>query len=1088
MASTEDNILLNQIVNQGVNIYGSREKIRNQLIQFARQYLNLGDADIQKTSYLAYLIDMLSILSANQLFYDSTIYKEFFMVDAQFTESVYNLARWIGYNVPKAVPATVDVLFSIPLTFSVSQVNFSFSKYFKCKAGNIPFTISGSDNIDTDSANVHMDLLRLRNPTSPSKTSASGSIINNSVITVRDYNGAYRPVYLSSGNKSCYFTLPFKQQEVIIKNVSIPDSLAANQFYNIPVEYEGQVSQIDVWICSPTYNQTLNTSGTPLDGILDANTWDPNTILFDTAGQRCSFVKWQESVNGIYTMSARAEQYTWVGSYNKGQIFFGNGIVGKQPVPGSIVIIRLCVTQGASGNVIAHTISNGDPLYIQLNGSSVSNMNYTCTNFNASYGGKDILSIAEIKQNAIVNLSSKKRLVSDQDYNDIQTIVGNDVPLTDCVPILKRSDIKINEIMPYSILTYNVNGINEIVPTRNVTLDLIKPSFKNGKYVVPRNTIVKVGKEGSKLSYYTIFNMTIDEKTEMATYDYILQKADGVNTVMYNDKVNRWNSQCYMISAGSSYQVELSANNMLTSSYPLTIVFNVKHIPSKILEPTPPSGESDWHFADIDHEWTIEEYDLYFQIIHFRCQMTTKWGDFYTYDSISEEYVESKNSGEETIGNVKYDIYEKTYKSFKFNIDDYTNVPDGKQRFEFRIQCYAPEIDSQGRIIGRVVNTETKQVSEKIPLTNPDGSIKSFSDTQIAYVNMVWQDLSSYYCDIIIRRDMSSCMQSSITRDNLIKGIDAGYGEESIWHVHNVPSIYCEYYDSIVSGDTNGDSSSNFEMVVMQKLINNLHFDDIKMMTDFINIKFADTYGSLNNLVYNKPKYIVESRYNHPPWWDDTLPSDVISNPNYRRPPDTEEVYFVVNGKIDTISAPLSEYMGYIARRVPTYTSSNSSSAHSYTLIKPQLGDYIKVKDELDSEGRMQTCVWNGRIWRTVDDYSIPLKLKIKAEVDDTVTGKSDRAIKESIISTLSSYYQNKMGIQVPMDRSEIVRVCRSVEGVSYAELLEPEFDIRFDYEVEDLTQKELLDFTPQYVGFRALSATNSNIEDTTIDIEIVRK
>ena len=106
MASTEDNILLNQIVNQGVNIYGSREKIRNQLIQFARQYLNLGDADIQKTSYLAYLIDMLSILSANQLFYDSTIYKEFFMVDAQFTESVYNLARWIGYNVPKAVPAT----------------------------------------------------------------------------------------------------------------------------------------------------------------------------------------------------------------------------------------------------------------------------------------------------------------------------------------------------------------------------------------------------------------------------------------------------------------------------------------------------------------------------------------------------------------------------------------------------------------------------------------------------------------------------------------------------------------------------------------------------------------------------------------------------------------------------------------------------------------------------------------------------------------------------------------------------------------------------------------------------------------------
>ena len=67
-----DTVRLNQIIDSGVNIYGSREKIRSDLVKYAKKYFNISeDSDISKASYLAYLIDMLSILSSNQIYYQS---------------------------------------------------------------------------------------------------------------------------------------------------------------------------------------------------------------------------------------------------------------------------------------------------------------------------------------------------------------------------------------------------------------------------------------------------------------------------------------------------------------------------------------------------------------------------------------------------------------------------------------------------------------------------------------------------------------------------------------------------------------------------------------------------------------------------------------------------------------------------------------------------------------------------------------------------------------------------------------------------------------------------------------------------------
>lgn len=207
-SETTDSILLNQIVNQGVNIYGSREKIRSALIEYAKNYLNLQDGDIRKTSYLAYLIDQISILTANHIFYDSTIYREFFFTEAQFDESVINLAKWIGYSIPKAVPAQVEVMFSIPLSFTRKRVSFNLSPYFSVSASNIPFVIK-SNSLDSSNAGT-MNI----NTTDLLNSQIHGTIINNSIINLRDSDGTYRPVFVTNDKKKAYFKLTFIQKEI----------------------------------------------------------------------------------------------------------------------------------------------------------------------------------------------------------------------------------------------------------------------------------------------------------------------------------------------------------------------------------------------------------------------------------------------------------------------------------------------------------------------------------------------------------------------------------------------------------------------------------------------------------------------------------------------------------------------------------------------------------------------------------------------------------------------------------------------------------------------------------------------------------
>jgi hypothetical protein len=1127
--TVNDNIRLNQIIDNGLNIYGSREKIRNNLVTIAKKYLNISnDSDISKASYLAYLIDMLSILSSNQIYYQSKIYNEFFIVSAVMNESVQNLAKWIGYTIPKATCATANVMFMIPLKFTV-DINFNLSKYFQVRAGEVPFTIKSNGTL-FDSGNAAQFNL----DTSKLNFSTQGKIIDNSAITIRDYNGYYRPVFIGEDKSYCAFTLEFEQCEYQIQTFMIPEDLQLNQFYHKNLTFNGQVADLIVYVCEPSINQTLNLNSIQTEDIKNIDAFNPEQPIIDSSGHICKFTKWTECINGIYTISSTSKQYDWLGYYNKGVISFGNGILGKQPAAGSLVVCILKLTKGSEGNVINNTINNGDEISIMIkNGSSytTSNISYECRNNNSAYGGKDILSTSEVKNNAIVNLKTRKRLVTDDDYNNITDVVEG-TTMSDCVPILKRSDIRVNDITLYFILNYMNNVANEIVPTRNAQLDLIEPTWDiNGQYVIPKYTTIDVGP--NKLPFVTIFNLTLDKATRMGWYDYTATNVQGVTTELYTQSVYDILSQSVYFNCNTSnFSIDFNKMVTINNQYPVNVKLDVTNISNKVLlqeANTPDSTRR--QRGDINYEWIVDDFVTtfrndnttnktfsYFEILHFKGILITKWDNYEEYTELSsgysDDYVYEEKKDE--FGNL---FATKTYKSIKWTIPSYTMIPKGKQRYEFQILCYAPKTDEYGRIYAINDNcVEYIAVDE-------NGVWTEEKDSKVTdKVVMQWKPIKKYYSDVIITQDLSDCMQSSIGIDSKYKGVpqykftDGGriltpdelssYNLTDIknmldskiiepcdvYHVYEIPTIYKNYYDEAMNKE-----NSDFELAVIQKLLENINFSDKRMMTDFTNIKFADTYGHMKNLIYNNHLYMVESRYNHTPWWEsqqgnNKFPDSVATreNPTYVEPHKQESpIYYIANGKIDSMGdIPISEYLGYIVLRIVNSNNIDTPQAYSYTVIKPDIGDCIRIKDELDSDGNIQTCYWSGREWIPVEQYSIPLKLSLKIQVNEDTVATSDEALKQKIIEVLSEYYNDttKMGLQRQIDRSEIIRVCRSVEGVQYVEVLNPQFDIKFEYSVDELKQEQLLQFTPQYVGFRTLTDTVTDYRDTSIDIEIVRK
>jgi len=452
-------------------LFLSRDQIREQLIGQIQNYLELVDVDLTKSSFITYIIDVLSTLSANMLFYQVSVYKEFFLTKAQLPESVLNLSAFIGYTPLEANYASCNVTMTFPFTFQHPHVEFTIPNNSKFQTGD------GIQFVSTYETKIIVD--------PPAHTVNAFAISENSSTPLI--------VIIDNTHNTFSLMIPVVQKEVKNFEFQIAQDMPQYRFSEYNVRFEGQLSDISVEVKNPYTDE-----------------WRIYTRY-----------------NSLYLM--KATDYGYVAKPNDSgyTIYFGNDLIGVQPPSGGTIKITISTTLGSRGNIIANSIVSGTKInYLKTDGS-IENINYQVYNASPAIGGSNVQSLEEIKSGAIDNLTSLHRFVSEDDYKNALNI-HPDIPLlVNSIPILKRSDIKNNEIMLFTTLKYD----EDIIPTRNIYLTL-----PNGTTEIPRHTVfIEKGEE-----YITLFDLNIDSANELSRYTYI------VNHMNINPQLIKTNDSGYI--------------------------------------------------------------------------------------------------------------------------------------------------------------------------------------------------------------------------------------------------------------------------------------------------------------------------------------------------------------------------------------------------------------------------------------------------------------------------------------------------------------------------------------------------------------
>ena len=401
-------------------IYLSRDNIRYQLTENLKTYLELENVDLAKGSFVSYIINNLSTITSNLLFYSSSVYKEFFMTTAQLPESVLNLSTFLGYSAKKAVYSEVGVLVSVPLTFESYPAQFTIpngldTPSFSFKASDVQFLT------------YYLTEVIIENPSTISV-----------IVTKDGVKEIILPYDVTDNVLS--FVLPTRQYMISQQEFQVDSDLQSYQFYTIDVSVATSLASVKVVIDGYEYQefQTLH------------------MMSYDTKG----FVS-RITSNGV-------------------RLYFGNGLIGAQPPVSSKIYVTIQETVGSEGNVLPGSITTAPRIYT-IDGKA---LNYSIINTSSAIGGKDEESLEDIRRNAIASISSMHRLVTSGDYEYMGLIVEGSPITQKCLPILKRSDIIRNEIaifinfsfaektvVPTRNVKYIANEFEEIIPRNTVIID-----------------------------------------------------------------------------------------------------------------------------------------------------------------------------------------------------------------------------------------------------------------------------------------------------------------------------------------------------------------------------------------------------------------------------------------------------------------------------------------------------------------------------------------------------------------------------------------------------------------------------------------
>jgi hypothetical protein len=817
--SNGNDVLLSEAINL------SRDETRNQVILLLQDYLELENVDLTKSSFLSYIINVISTMISNVLFYQISVYREFFLTKAQLPESVYNLAAFLGYEAGLASFARVDILFTMPLGFEDPVAEFEIPEGFEVKSNDGVF-------FTTD----YLTTITVTNNSSVKIIGEQGSIVFDI------------PVVIDTDEAVFSFVLSMNQKTLEVQEFQINADLQTYQFYVQDVPFSGKLTETVVEIKSP-----------------DAPGYELYTQF-----------------SSLYLMDENDKGYVLSRTEVGMNLAFGNGIIGVQPPPGGTLRVTLSLTQGEDGNAIAGSVKSGERIYNETDTGTTEIVQYEIVNTSAAIGGLDEESIDEVRRNAIINITALERLVSENDYINADIIIDDSPIAENSLPVLKRSDVKYNEIMLFITLLFE----DEIVPTRNVFWE-----FATGTVTVPRNTILTF----NGIDYYTIFDMTIEVLNTVADYTYVLFELEQVPILV--------------TSFGSDYN--FVADNLV-----------------------------------VERQGAGAQYTL-------------RWNSTEDDPGLVSCEMEILESGQ-TFSLINVDA---TANEFVLILPDYTVIPEGELTYYFTLSH-----PTEG-LIGRYQNTLTFRQSLE-----------------------------------------------NLTRSNTINDTTAG-----VVIVYDIPTVRKDYYDGV--------NQREFEAQVLQSMLSSMTFKDYKMLTDFVNVKFSNTTGLLQNMELNPIN---------------RLPVIAIDC----SPPLTCNLgdrYIVSNG--------VGEWEGHNGEIAECSDATNIT----WVFVVPNTDDFVYVQDEGTK------YIYNSGWF--VPSYDIPLVVSMDVFKTSTYSG-SLSALTDSIRETLIIEFSDKFGINKPIYRSELIETIQNVDGVQHCRLITPESNIFFDFNIDNFTQQQLLEYAPEYVYF----------------------
>jgi len=814
-------------------IYLSRDSIREMISNEVKTYLELENVDLTKSSFLSFLIDTISTLTGNLLFYQLSTYREFFLTKAQLPESILNLSAFLGYNTEEATPSTINVLLTFPFGFDDPVTQFTIPEGFKFTAdGDVEFVTYYNTTIVVTGSNV-------------------------TIQVVEDNKRFNLPVDITTDSFS--FVLPLTQTKIVEQEFQIDTDIQQFQFVTLDVPVTGEVADLEVNIQDP------GSSGT---------------------------TEWTE-YDSIFLLDETDKGYVSRRTDTGRKLTFGNGLIGVQPVGGSTVFVTVSTTVGVDGNVIAGSVREGERIYLTTLGGVTQIVDYEVINASSAFGGEDEESLEQIRRNSIASIRSLERLVTEGDYKDI-SVVASDVPFAqNALPVLKRSDLQVNEIELFSALLFggNTSEIDNLVPTRNAVFTVADTVTR-----LYRNDLITIGEH----DYYNIFEIDIDTHNTVGVYEYIILGVDLLPALV------------------TSY----------TSTYDIySDLLQVERVGTQgIFKLHYKSTESDSELAS--------------------CEMVIK-----------------------SSGSTRTMTNDSTAGYFIYTFDPYTNIPKGEQTYEF--------------------------------------TIKDPSDDEVAL----------YSNNITFRADLSTFMRSNVafSAPNTI--------------IYDVPVIEKEYYDSI--------DKKAFELQVFQELISTANLSDRRMLTDFLNIKFTNTYGLLNTMLINQP----------------TISSVIDIVPTEPLLCDVGDRYI-----LDPYATPYSEVQDNIIR-------CTDSTAMTFVYEKPVADSIVYITD------RDAKYIYSIRGWIPLPLYEIPLEIEIEIFRESTFSGTL-ASLQDTIKTTIINAFSDRFGTGAQIYRSEIIEVVQDIDGISHCSLRKPETSIFFNFELNELTETELLEYGPEYVYFNADNIT----------------